>query len=131
VPILEAPRPLDDALSLDCVRRFVEAGNRRDLLRAHELLDRECTWWVNDRLVSSGADDAALLLAVSWERSPLAVTVVDHVGVAGGVVTVRDRRTDACLPGSEKVERDIVAYTVFEVVDRHITRIREYVKTRR
>lgn len=116
-----------DPDALECVRQFVEAENRRDLVHVRALLHDECGWRVNGHLVSVGAADTATVLAHDWAAAPSPTLDIEDLGSIGEWVTVRYRLSDAAQPGTGRPVAGLLGYTVFEVQDSRIIRMWQYV----
>ena len=109
--------------ALECVRQLVQADHRRDLLRYRARLHDDIIIRTGDAVVVRGADDAALLAAREWALAPDSIPVVDDIGVASGMVTVRYRVTSGIVPGSEGPPQNLAGYSIFEVDDDKVIRI--------
>jgi hypothetical protein len=109
--------------ALECVRQFVQAEHRRDLIRYRARLHDDIIIRAGDAVIVRGADDAALLAAREWALAPDSTSVVDDIGVASGMVTVRYRVSAGMLPGSDGPPHDLAGYSVFEVQDGRVIRI--------
>jgi hypothetical protein len=109
--------------ALECVRQLVQADHRRDLLRYRARLHDDLVIRVGDAVIARGADDAALLAAREWALAPDSTPVVDDLGVASGMVTVRYRITAGLVPGSDGPPRNLAGYSIFEVDGDKVIRI--------
>jgi hypothetical protein len=109
--------------ALECVRQLVQADHRRDLLRYRARLHDDIIIRVGDAVVVRGADDAAVLAAHEWARAPDSSPVVDDIGVASGMVTLRYRVTAGLLPGSDGPPHNLAGHSIFEVDGDKVIRI--------
>jgi hypothetical protein len=109
--------------ALECVRQLVQAGHRRDLIRYRARLHDDVIIRAGDAVVARGGDDAALLAAREWGLAPDSSPVVDDMGVASGMVTVRYRVSAGVVPGGEGPPRDIAGHSVYEVEGDKVIRI--------
>jgi hypothetical protein len=109
--------------ALECVRQLVQADHRRDLLRYRARLHDSILIRTGDAVVARGADDAALLAAHEWALAPDSTPVVDDIGVASGMVTVRYRVTAGVIPGNDGPPHDLAGYSIYEVDDDKVIRI--------
>jgi hypothetical protein len=109
--------------ALECVRQLVQAAHRRDLIRYRARLHDEVIVRAADAVIARGADDAAVLAAREWGLAPDSNPVVDDMGVASGMVTVRYRVSAGVLPGGEGPPRDLAGHSIYEVHDDKVIRI--------
>ena len=109
--------------ALECVRQLVQAGHRRDLLRYRARLHDDVVIRGGDAVIARGADDAALMAAREWALAPDSSPVVDDMGVASGMVTVRYRVAAGVLPGGEGPPRQLAGHSIYEVQDDKVIRI--------
>jgi len=109
--------------ALECVRQFVQAEHRRDLLRYRARLHDEIVVRSGDAVIVRGADEAALAAAREWALAPASKPVVDDIGVASGMVTLSYRVRAGVLPGGQGPPRDLAGHSVFEVQDDKVIRI--------
>jgi hypothetical protein len=109
--------------ALECVRQLVQAAHRRDLIRYRARLHDDIIVRAGDAVIARGADDAAMLAAREWARAPDSNPVVDDMGVASGMVTVRYRVSAGVLPGRDGPPGDIAGHSIYEVQDDKVIRI--------
>jgi len=110
--------------TLECVRQFMQAEHRRDLIRYRSRLHDEIVIRADDAVIVRGADEAALAAAREWALAPGSKPVVDDIGVASGLVTMSYRVSAGVLPGSSHgPPRDLAGHSVFEVQDDKVIRI--------
>ena len=109
--------------ALDCVRQFMQAEHRRDLIRYRARLHNDVIIRSEDGVIVQGADEAALAAVREWAAAPESKTIVDDIGVASGMVTMSYRVTAGLLPGSAGRPRDLAGHSVFEVQDDKVIRI--------
>ena len=109
--------------ALECVRQFVQAEHRRDLIRYRVRLHDDIIIRAGDAVIVRGADEAALSAAREWALAPESRPVVDDIGVASGMVTMSYRVSAGVLPGGTGPPRDLAGHSVFEVQDGKVIRI--------
>jgi hypothetical protein len=109
--------------ALECVRQFVQAEHRRDLLRYRARLHDEIIIRSEDAVIVRGADEAALAAAREWALAPDSKPVVDDIGVASGMVTISYRVSAGIVPGKQGPPHDLAGHSVFEVQDDKVIRI--------
>jgi len=109
--------------ALECVRQFVQAEHRRDLLRYRARLHDEIVVRSGDAVIVRGADEAALAAAREWALAPASKPVVEDIGVASGMVTLSYRVTAGVVPGGHGPPHDLEGHSVFEVQDDKVIRI--------
>ena len=109
--------------ALDCVRQFMQAEHRRDLIRYRARLHNDVIIRSEDGVLVQGADEAALAAVREWAAAPESLTIVDDIGVASGMVTVSYRVTAGVLPGSDGQPRNLAGHSIFEVQDDKVIRI--------
>ena len=109
--------------ALDCVRQFIQAEHRRDLIRYRARLHDDIIVRSEDGVIVQGADEAALAAVREWATAPESTTIVDDIGVASGMVTMSYRVTAGVLPGSDGQPHDLAGHSVFEVQDDKVIRI--------
>ena len=109
--------------ALDCVRQFMQAEHRRDLIRYRARLHNDVIIRSEDGVLVQGADEAALAAVREWAAAPASQTIVDDIGVASGMVTVSYRVTAGVLPGSDGQPRNLAGHSIFEVQDDKVIRI--------
>jgi hypothetical protein len=125
--VLDEPALEFDAL--ECVRRVVEAENRRDLVQYRALLsDDDFTLKINDRVIATSADEAALDVARIWDATPETRREVLEISVAVGFVFMRFLLHDATDPDRTSVPNhgDYVGYAVFSVDQNRVKTAWEY-----
>jgi hypothetical protein len=116
-----------DAAALECVRQYVEAENRRDLVHVRALLHDDCAWRVNGHLQATSAGDAARAMAQQWAAAPNPSLCIADVGSVDDWVTVRYQLRDTVHPGTGRRVDSLLGYTIFEVFGGRILRIWQYV----
>ena len=109
--------------ALDCVRQFLQAQHRRDLIRYRARLHDDIIIRCEDGVIVQGADEAALAAVREWAAAPESKTIVDDIGVASGMVTMSYRVTAGLLPGGDGPPHDLAGHSVFEVQDDKVIRI--------
>ena len=109
--------------ALECVRQFVQAEHRRDLLRYRARLHDDIIIRAGEDVIVHGADDAALAAAREWALAPESKSVVEDIGVASGMVTMSYRVSAGLLPGGRGQLCDLAGHSVFEVQDDKVIRI--------
>jgi hypothetical protein len=109
--------------ALDCVRQFIQAEHRRDLIRYRARLHDDIIIRSEDGVIVQGADEAAMAAVREWASAPESTTIVDDIGVASGMVTMSYRVTAGVLPGSDGQPNDLAGHSVFEVQDGKVIRI--------
>ena len=124
--VLDEPALEFDAL--ECVRRFVEAENRRDLLRYRALLADDFTLRINDRVVATSADEAARDIAHIWSATPETRREILEISMAVGFVFMRFLLHEATDPDRTSVPNhgEYVGYAVYSVLDGRVRTAWEY-----
>ena len=118
----EADRAANIA-ALDCVRQFMQAEHRRDLIRYRARLHEDVIIRAGEDIIVRGADEAAIAAVREWALAPDSTPVVDDIGVASGMVTVSYRVSAGVLPGGDGQPRDFAGHSTFEVQDDKVIRI--------
>ena len=109
--------------AMECVRRFLQAEHRQDLIRYRILLHDDVVIRVGDDIVAMGATDVATLAAREWSAAPEARKTVDELGVASGLITVRYRVSDGVIPGREMHPQALDGHSTYEVQDDKVLRV--------
>lgn len=112
-----------NAAAMECVRRFIQAEHRQDLIRYRILLHDDVIVRVGDDIVAKGADDVATLAAREWAAAPDARKTVNELGVASGLITVRYQVADGVIPGRTMQPQSLDGYSTYEVQDDKILRV--------
>jgi len=115
--------------AMECVRRFLQAEHRQDLIRYRMLLHDEVIVRVGDDIVAKAADDVATLAVREWAAAPGAAKIVDELGVASGLITVRYRVSNGVIPGRKMLPQALDGHSTYEVQDDKILRVWHHLTT--